>query len=627
MKKIRDLRLSTKFMTSIGLILVVLTVFDVWFSMRKEKDIMYRDIKKWTFVFAENVRTTLNTLMREDKMNLRFAMLESMSKEIKGVNNVRIIRGPRVNEIFAKVNRDDILPKEEAALGRYMRQMEELQKDLSKTKDEDEINDIKDEIDSLQGNLKKVRAQIDKAKVPLVVDERETMKDDLDREVIRGGEPVYSFEGDKARVLVPYIVKKNCTTASGCHKYAGEGDVLGAISMEFSTAEIKKEILKSNIETAGLGVLRLAIVLGVLVFFLTVLVIRNINTMLLGFKRLAEGDFSNRLPVTSGDEMGKLASGFNGFLDEFNGVIKEIHGASGEIAATSENLSVSSSQIAKGTESQKLKTAQVATSSEELSATINDIAQNSQSAADSAKDTHEAAQKGGRVVSKSVEGMNGILPIVRDSADIMAQLGDRSNDIGKIIGVINDIADQTNLLALNAAIEAARAGEQGRGFAVVADEVKKLAERTTRATKEVSQMVRGIQNDTSRARSSMENEVRAVEDAVGLAGETGTALSEIMSHVDKLTEMIQHIATSSEQQSTAASQISGDIESVAGVANDTANDAGHIATAAVDLSKLSAKLRKMTSRFKIGEGTDDGVQADRLEDKKRNLKVVKFKAG
>jgi methyl-accepting chemotaxis protein len=605
MKKFKDLRLSTKFLVSIGLILVVLTAFDVWFGMNKEKKIMQKDIRKWTFVYAESVRTTLNTLMREGKMNMRWGMLDAMKQEISGVKNIRIIRSPIVNDIFKRVKEDDVVPRAKEIIEKDSAKISKLEKDLARTKDRDEASDLRDEIKTLQTAVKKAEADIENPG-PISTDPREAPRDNLDSDVIKKGVPVYRFEGDSARVLVPYIAKKSCSSTTGCHKYAKEGDVLGAISMEFSTEDIQKDIRFNNIETAGVGAVRLAIILGILAFFLSYYVIRHIKTMLAGFRKLTTGDFTTRLPVTGEDEIGELAEGFNYFTNEINGVIKEMQNASRSLVSTSNGLSASSSSIADGAESQKGRAAQVATAAEELSATIQEIAQNSMSAVEAAKSTSMAAEKGGAVVTKSVDGMAGIVPIVKDSAAVVAELSSRSNEIGSIINVINDIADQTNLLALNAAIEAARAGEYGRGFAVVADEVRKLAERTTAGTKEVTGMVKAIQADAGRARATMETEVHAVEKAMGLAKETGAALEEIIKHVGNLTSMIQQIATATEEQSVTATQISSDIEAVSNVTTRTAGDVGQIASATDDLTRLSAKLRDIAASFRIHAEEEGG---------------------
>ena len=623
--KLKDLNLGAKFMLTIGAALVVLTIFDVWFSTKKEKDIMYKDIKKWTFVFSENVRTALNTLMREDQMDIRFSMLDAMSKEIEGVENVRIIRGPKVDEGFRQIREEETIPREMEAVKGFKEDIARIERELRAAKDPGERGDLKEEIGDLESSVKASQEKIEKAKVMPETDPRELPKDDLDRDVLKTGQSIYHFEGDKARVLIPYIAQKSCSSTSGCHKMAKEGDVLGAISMEFSIADIQKDIASNNLKTAAVGAVRLAIILGILSFFMSIFVIRGIRALLAGFNRMSEGDFSTKLPVGNQDEMGKLSTGFNSFLDRFNEMIKEIQDATVKIAVTSEELSTSSNQIVIGTEAQKAKTAMVATASEELSATINEVAGNTHGAAEAAMKASKAAKMGADIVSHSINGMNSIVPIVNESCDTISKLGSRSADIGKIVGVINDIADQTNLLALNAAIEAARAGEQGRGFAVVADEVKKLAERTTQATKEISVMIKAIQEDTRMAIESTDKEVRAVEEASGYAKEAGIALDEILGQVEQVSTMVQQIATASEQQSTAAGQISRDIETVADVARDRAEDVSHVADAAVDLAKLSARLKEMISRFRLEDGGARAEQPVFQEESARKKKLALVK--
>lgn len=624
-KKFRNLSLGAKFMITIGAALVVLTAFDVWFSTKKEKDIMFKDIKKWTFVFAENVRTTLNTLMREDKMDIRFSMLDAMTEEISGVEHVRIIRGPKVDEGFRMIAEQEFIPREMAAINAFREDIKRLEGELGATDDPDEIEEIREEIGDIQGYIDAAEEKITKARVVRETDPREVARDDLDRQVLATAEPIYHFEGDKARVLIPYIAQKSCSTTSGCHKMAKEGDVLGAISMEFSIADIQKDIIANNVKTAGVGAVRLAIILGILSFFMSVFVIRNVRSLLAGFNRISGGDFSSKLKVESEDEMGKLARGFNSFVDKFNGMIGEIQDATVKMAVTSEELSASSTQIVNGTEAQKGKTSQVATASEELSATINEVAGNTHGAAEAAKKASNTARMGADIVAHSINGMNSIVPIVNESSSTISKLGSRSAEIGKIVGVINDIADQTNLLALNAAIEAARAGEQGRGFAVVADEVKKLAERTTLATKEISVMIKAIQEDTRKAIDSTDKEVKAVEEASGYAKEAGAALDEILLQVEQVSVMVQQIATASEQQSTAAGQISRDIDAVAEVAKSRADDVGHVADAAVDLAKLSARLKEMISLFKTAhaEKREASAVQERPSERKRKLALVK----
>jgi len=316
------------------------------------------------------------------------------------------------------------------------------------------------------------------------------------------------------------------------------------------------------------------------------------------------GDLTLKIDLRSADESGQIAETFNRMIAKFHAIIREIHVSTETLASSSEQLSASATQIAGGSKDQGLKAAQVSTASQEMSATIIEVAKNVSSAADAAREASAVAVKGGGIVRKTIESMSGIAATAKESSAIISSLGSRSKDIGNIIGVIDDIADQTNLLALNAAIEAARAGEQGRGFAVVADEVRKLAEKTMTATKEISAVIKTMQNETDRAITSVKNEVHAVEAGVNLAKDAGAALGDIVSKVDVVTQMVHQITTAMEEQSAVTEQITGDIESVAGVINETTESSEQIANASEEMARLAVRLKSKVEEFKVSSAQD-----------------------
>jgi methyl-accepting chemotaxis protein len=338
-------------------------------------------------------------------------------------------------------------------------------------------------------------------------------------------------------------------------------------------------------------------------FFISRALKRSLSQLIRMLKDIAEGegDLTKRLDISSKDELGEMATWFNTFVDKLNSVFRKIADSTDQLASAAEQLSASSSQISAGTDKQASQTEQIATSMEEMSATVIDIAKNASEAAGAANNATQSAGKGGEIVRNTVDGMNRIAGAVRESASTIEALKRSSEQIGEIIGVIDEIADQTNLLALNAAIEAARAGEQGRGFAVVADEVRKLAERTTKATREIAEMIKSIQSETGGAVSAMESGSQEVEKGVTLANEAGEALHQIVEQVNKVTDMVQQIATSTEEQSAAAEEISSNVESVATIARESTTGIEQSTGAAQELSNLATSLKSIVQQFKLKE--------------------------
>jgi len=236
---------------------------------------------------------------------------------------------------------------------------------------------------------------------------------------------------------------------------------------------------------------------------------------------------------------------------------------------------------------------------DEMTKTILDNTKNTAFAAEAARLAGEKAIEGGKVVSETIEGMTRIEGVVQRSAHTVQQLGKSSEQIGEIAQVIDDIADQTNLLALNAAIEAARAGEQGRGFAVVADEVRKLAERTTKATKEIAAMIKQIQQDTSEAVNSMELGTSEVTSGKEMANKAGIALQEIVEESQRVVDIVNQVAAASEEQSSSAEVISKNVEAISTVTQESAGATQQIAHAAEDLNRLTLNLETLIGQFKI----------------------------
>jgi methyl-accepting chemotaxis protein len=311
------------------------------------------------------------------------------------------------------------------------------------------------------------------------------------------------------------------------------------------------------------------------------------------------------MEVTSEDELGHASIALNTMKNNLRGLIQSIARTAEHVASASEELSSSASEQAQSAEIQKGQATQVSVAMHEMSGTVGEVSENSTRAAEAARQAAETAREGGTIVEDSLTKMRVIAESVSATAQKVEELGRNSDQIGRIIGVIDDIADQTNLLALNAAIEAARAGEQGRGFAVVADEVRKLAERTTSATKEVAQMVQGIQNGTKTAVAAMRDGTEQVQDGVKTTARAGDSLKQIIHMSEEVGRMIAHIATAATEQSSAAEQVNQNVEQITRLVSQSAIGAKESARACQDLSSLALDLQKMVSSFNL-----DGTRAD-----------------
>jgi methyl-accepting chemotaxis protein len=316
-------------------------------------------------------------------------------------------------------------------------------------------------------------------------------------------------------------------------------------------------------------------------------------------EELAKGDLTVRMDGEFKNDFRTYQESINGLGESLEKLVTEITDAVAATASASAEISSSSEEMASGTQEQSSQTAEVASAIEQMSSTILETTRNAGHASQAALNAGATAKEGGKVVNETVEGMIRIENVVKQSARTVQELGKSSDQIGEIIQVIDDIADQTNLLALNAAIEAARAGEQGRGFAVVADEVRKLAERTAKATKEIAGMINQIQRDTNGAVESMQQGTIEVEKGKALAEKAGQSLREIIQGAEQVVQIVTQVAKASQEQTSASEQISKNIEMISNVTHESATGVEQIARAAGDLNHLTENLQNLISHFVI----------------------------
>jgi len=384
-----------------------------------------------------------------------------------------------------------------------------------------------------------------------------------------------------------------------------EDKLKGEVLKEQNTVESRARALVIALALAGV-----AIGLGI-----AVLIIRSVTGAISGMVGLIQEIAGNNLAVedieiTSEDETGRASEALNGMKNNLRGIIQSIASTAEHVASASEEISASATQQAQSAETQKDQTMQVATAMQQMSATVVSVSDSCNKAAEAARQAAETARMGGSIVEGTLGKMRVIAESVGATAKKMDELGKSSDQIGRIIGVIDDIADQTNLLALNAAIEAARAGEQGRGFAVVADEVRKLAERTTSATKEIAQMIKNIQDETRVAVAAMESGSKQVEEGVSSTAKAGDSLRSIIQMSEQVGGMITEIATAATEQSSTTEQVNGNVEQIAKLGKESAIGAQQSATACHDLSGLALDLQTMVGKFTLQQGPHPGSRTD-----------------
>lgn len=344
--------------------------------------------------------------------------------------------------------------------------------------------------------------------------------------------------------------------------------------------------------------------LGMMAFGLatSILLARSITGPVQQLSVLAEGfgngDFSGKLDANRKDEFGELARHFNQATDRLGEITGGLTRAISNLAGHARRLSCTAEELSQGAREQAMATEQSASAMTQISQSINEVAGSAAHAADSSHQAQETAGRGSEIVTNTAQGMETIAASVRQATELVHNLGERSEQVGSIIGIINDIADQTSLLALNASIEAARAGEMGMGFAVVADEVRKLATRTTEATSEIAAMVRDIQEGTARSVQAMQAGDEKVATGVRLAREASRSLAEILEVCNRGAEMAERIAAAAEEQSTAVVEVSASMDDMAQITRRSEGSTQEVRACSVELQQIADELSGMASWFR-----------------------------
>ena len=325
---------------------------------------------------------------------------------------------------------------------------------------------------------------------------------------------------------------------------------------------------------------------------------RSVTDFLTIVSQIARGDLTLRGNVTN-DALGNVVDSVNYMLDNFSKVLERVRKAAIDVQSSASDIMVASEEMANGATQQDQEITNTSSAVEELTVSMKQVSNNAEASAEAARRALDAAEQGNRSVRDTLEGMQRIRASVQASAKKIKSLGDRSLEISEIVNVINDITEQTNLLALNAAIEAARAGEAGRGFAVVADEVRKLAEHSRTATKDIAALIKAIQAETNEAVVVMEDGTREVEVGAKLADQAGKALDAISTVVRQSAELVQEISLASKQQVRGTEGVANAMQIISGITRQTTQGSRQSARTVEQLVKLSEQLNEALSQFRV----------------------------
>ncbi|HWT69418.1 MAG TPA: methyl-accepting chemotaxis protein [Pseudomonas sp.] len=403
------------------------------------------------------------------------------------------------------------------------------------------------------------------------------------------------------RAAVSQYRDSQVASAQALKNMATQGQVLLDVSKVLTTSQTnKRDTDVAHAKNMLLLATVLALVFGLFsAWAITRQIVIPLNQTLKVAERIASGDLTHDLASKRRDELGQLQRAIQSMTQGLRELIGGISDGVTQIASAAEELSAVTEQTSAGVNSQKVETDQVATAMNEMTATVQEVARNAEEASEAAVAADQQAREGDRVVGEAIAQIERLAQEVGHSTEAMGELKRESDKIGSVLDVIKSVAQQTNLLALNAAIEAARAGEAGRGFAVVADEVRSLAQRTQKSTEEIEELIVGLQNGTEQVSTIMDNSRSLTDSSVELTRRAGGSLESITRTVSAIQAMNQQIAAAAEQQSAVAEEINRSVLNVRDVSDQTSAASEETAASSVELARLGTHLQMLVGKFRV----------------------------